>query len=128
MYVNNQMLKVGKVKTPSEAWPSRSAQKIVACAGRERSVSGDNGGSESEEYLQVAPRHHTSLSDAIQAALDSYSKESGTTMLPAFLLCNVKILKNCIFQRRVKENERMHSLLLLHDIVSSKFSVFKFMY
>lgn len=71
------MLKIGKAKTPTEAWPVRSAQKMVDSGGRERSTSGDNEGSGSEEYMLMAPRHHASLSDAIQAALDSYSKGSG---------------------------------------------------
>jgi hypothetical protein len=63
------MLKAGKAKPAAEAWPRVQKAKD---GDSERGASTDG-----EEQPSAAPRHQTSISDAIQAALDSYSKGCG---------------------------------------------------
>ena len=67
-----QMLKAGSVKCKPgyEAWPR--PVKPVSSQSREC----QNNNSDADDYQQV-PRYEASLSDAIQAALDSYDQTSG---------------------------------------------------
>jgi hypothetical protein len=62
------MLKAGKAKPAIDAWPR--VQKV-------KEGETERGVSDGEEYPLAAPRHQTSLGDAIQAALNNYSKECG---------------------------------------------------
>jgi len=67
------MLKAGSVKCKQgcEAWP----QPVKAASSSSQS---QHNNSDAEDYQQV-PRYEASLSDAIQAALDSYDQTTGST-------------------------------------------------
>jgi hypothetical protein len=72
MRARQQMLKAGKAKPAVDAWPRVQKAKEGEV---EHGVNDDGG------YPLAAPRHQTSLCDAIQAALDNYSKECGKLRL-----------------------------------------------
>jgi len=68
------MLKAGKARPVSEIWPKVGKPTGSTAPGG----SGVERDSDGEEY-QLVRRTETSLSDAIQAALDSYHKEPSST-------------------------------------------------
>jgi len=76
------MLKAGSVKckTGCEAWP-RPVKPASSSSTQSRECQNNN--SDAEDYQQV-PRYEALLSDAIQAALDSYDQTTGNTIRCSF--------------------------------------------
>jgi len=68
------MLKAGSVKSKSgcEAWPARPVKPASSTA----SSSSQSHECDADDYQRV-PSYEASLSDAIQAALDSYGQTAG---------------------------------------------------